>query len=150
MFDLNTSILDPEYGDELDEGRLEKYIDGLMKEFAESAEAEAFMPMSIEPNIAPKTKLAKPNSQGLGASTTAGKAMAIATPNRRVTRFEPHRSDSTPASGMALTAPRPPSSSSIPSRASVSSSVSLMCGSCGAHMPIDKPFTKKIAHTAAR
>ena len=43
MFDLNTSILDPEYGDELDDGRLEKYIDGLMAEFAESAEAEAFM-----------------------------------------------------------------------------------------------------------
>ena len=43
MFDLHTSILDPEYGEELDEGRLEEYINGLMSEFAESPEAEAFM-----------------------------------------------------------------------------------------------------------
>jgi hypothetical protein len=43
MFDLNTSILDPEYDEELDEGRLEKYINGLMSEFEESSEAKAFM-----------------------------------------------------------------------------------------------------------
>ena len=43
MFDLNTSILDPEYGEELDEGRLETYINGLMAEFEKSPEAEAVM-----------------------------------------------------------------------------------------------------------
>jgi hypothetical protein len=40
MFDLNSSILDT--ADELDEERIERYTDGLMAEFAESAEAEAF------------------------------------------------------------------------------------------------------------
>jgi len=43
MFDLNTSILDPEYGDEIDEGRLEEYINRLMDEFEKSAEAETVM-----------------------------------------------------------------------------------------------------------
>jgi len=43
MFDLDRSILDPRYGEELDEGRLEEYISGLMDEFAESPEAETFL-----------------------------------------------------------------------------------------------------------
>lgn len=43
MFDLHTSILDSETGEELDEGRLEEYIHGLMAEFEKSPEAEAFM-----------------------------------------------------------------------------------------------------------
>lgn len=42
MFDLNASILDPEYGDEVDEGRLCEYIDTLMTEFADSPEADQF------------------------------------------------------------------------------------------------------------
>lgn len=42
MFDLNTSILDPEYGEELDEKRLREYIDSLMAEFADSPEAAEF------------------------------------------------------------------------------------------------------------
>jgi hypothetical protein len=36
MFDLHTSILDPDYGEELDEERLEEYIHGMMAEFEES------------------------------------------------------------------------------------------------------------------
>jgi len=43
MFDLDMSILDSEYGEELDEGRLEEYISGLTAEFVESPEAEAFL-----------------------------------------------------------------------------------------------------------
>ena len=43
MFDLHTSILDSEYGEELDEGRLDEYIHELMVEFEESAEAEVLM-----------------------------------------------------------------------------------------------------------
>ncbi len=43
MFDLHTSILDSEYGEELDEERLEEYIHELMAEFEKSPEAEVFM-----------------------------------------------------------------------------------------------------------
>lgn len=43
MFDLHTSILDSEYGEELDEGRLEEYIHELMVEFEKSPEAQLFM-----------------------------------------------------------------------------------------------------------
>ncbi len=43
MFDLHTSILDSEYGEELDEGRLEEYIHKVMAEFEKSPEAEAIM-----------------------------------------------------------------------------------------------------------
>ena len=43
MFDLHASILDSEYGEELDGERLEEYIHELMAEFGESPEAEAFM-----------------------------------------------------------------------------------------------------------
>lgn len=43
MFDLNTSILNSEYGEELDESRLEEYVNLLMAEFVESPEAAAFM-----------------------------------------------------------------------------------------------------------
>ena len=42
MFDVQTSVLDPEYGEELDEERLEEYINALMAEFEQSPEAEAF------------------------------------------------------------------------------------------------------------
>ena len=43
MFDVHTSVLDPEYGEELDEERLEEYINALMAEFEQSPEAEAFL-----------------------------------------------------------------------------------------------------------
>jgi len=43
MFDPHTSILDPEYGEELDGERLDHYINGLMSGFEKSPEAEAFM-----------------------------------------------------------------------------------------------------------
>lgn len=43
MFDVHTSVLDPEYGEELDEERLGEYVYALMAEFEQSPEAEAFM-----------------------------------------------------------------------------------------------------------
>lgn len=43
MFDLHTSILDSEYGEELDDERLEEYVHVLRAEFEKSSEAEAFM-----------------------------------------------------------------------------------------------------------
>lgn len=43
MFDLYTSVLDPEYNEELDEERLQAYIHEVMAEFEQSAEGEAFM-----------------------------------------------------------------------------------------------------------
>lgn len=43
MFDVYTSVLDPEYGEELDEERLEEYIIALMAEFEQSPEAEALI-----------------------------------------------------------------------------------------------------------
>ncbi|MCH8828341.1 MAG: SEC-C domain-containing protein [Planctomycetes bacterium] len=43
MFDLNASILDPEYDEEIDAGRLEEYINGLITEFEKSVEAETVM-----------------------------------------------------------------------------------------------------------
>ncbi len=43
MFDLHTSILDSEYGKELDEERLEEYIHKVMADFEESPEAEMIL-----------------------------------------------------------------------------------------------------------
>jgi hypothetical protein len=74
---------------------------------------------------------------------TALSIIGNATPATRHTARLPRRAVKRPASGMAITAPRPLASSVHPSAAASRCRSRARSGTCGTHAPITMPFAKK-------
>src|SRR5690606_18052320 len=107
-----------------------------------------FMVQSIAPMEAPSSSSTPPSCQASDTTASRGSSASINSEAASITRRQPWRAASAPASGIAPSEPSPRHSSTSPSCASSSPARSLAKGTIGAQVAMTKPGMKKAARVA--